>query len=159
MDEQLRPTSHTEAVIDRLLRAVNDHDVGALVACFHEDYVNETPAHPKRGFRGSEQVRHNWSRIFAAMPDIAASIPRRTVDGDTVWTEWEMSGTRRDGQEFVMRGVVIFMVVEATIASARFYLEPVEETSGDVDAAIDRSLGTVTRALDSADGDGPRRTK
>ena len=42
--------------------------------CFTEDYVNETPAHPARGFRGREQVRRNWTRLFEALPDITATI-------------------------------------------------------------------------------------
>ena len=40
-----------------------------------------------------------------------------------------------------MRGVVIFGVADNAIASARFYLEPVEETSGDVDVHTHRVLG------------------
>lgn len=46
--------------IERLLQATNGRDLDALVACFAEDYVNDTPAHPARGFRGSAQVRRNW---------------------------------------------------------------------------------------------------
>jgi hypothetical protein len=64
-----------------------------------------------------------------------------TVDGDTLWTEWEMSGTRRDKAQFLMRGVVIFGISGDTITSARFYLEPVEEISGDVNAATSRVVG------------------
>jgi hypothetical protein len=63
------------------------------------------------------------------------------VDGETVWTEWEMAGSRVDGGAFAMCGVVIFGVNGATIASARFYLEPVEQTSGDVDAHTRRVVG------------------
>lgn len=55
-----------------------------------------------------------------------------------------MSGTRRDGTAFLMRGVIIFGVVEATVTSARFYLEPVEDTSGDVNAAVNRAVGSST---------------
>lgn len=58
-----------------------------------------------------------------------------------MWTEWEMSGTCADGARFLMRGVVIFGVTDDTIASARFYLEPVEETSGDIDTATSRVVG------------------
>ena len=47
-------------VIDRLVGAVNGYDLEGLVSCFAEDYVNETPVHPQRGFRGSDQVRTNW---------------------------------------------------------------------------------------------------
>jgi hypothetical protein len=47
-------------------------------------------------------------------------------------------------------GVVIFGVADAAIASARFYLEPVEETSGDVDAHTRRVVGTSSTGADTA---------
>lgn len=130
-------------VVERLLAAINAHDLEAMVACFADDYVNEWPAHPQRGFQGRAQVRQNWSQIFAGVPNLQARLPRMAVDGDTVWTEWDISGTRGDGAPFAMRGVVIFGVTGDTIASARFYLEPVEETSGDVNAHTTRVVGTT----------------
>jgi ketosteroid isomerase-like protein len=123
-------------MVERLHRATNDHDLEALVACFTSDYSNETPAHPERGFTGREQVRKNWTQIFAAIPDVSTEILRCTVDGDTVWSEWEHRGTRRDGTPHVMRGVVIFGVVDGLAAWARFYLEPVQEAAGTVDKAV-----------------------
>lgn len=134
------------ALLERVVSAVDAHDLDGLVSCFAEGYVNETPAHPQRGFRGNQQVRRNWAQIFAGVADIRARVPRSAVDGDTLWTEWELSGTRSDGTAFLLRGVVIFVVTGATITSARFYLEPVEETSGDVDAHTRRVLGTVGRS-------------
>jgi ketosteroid isomerase-like protein len=92
------------AVVERLLEAVNAHDLEAMVALFADDYRNETPAHPQRGFRGSGQVRRNWTQLFAGVPDLGARLPRMTVEGDTVWTEWDLSGTRGDGAAFLMRG-------------------------------------------------------
>ena len=138
------------AVVQRLLAAINAHDLEAMVALFADDYVNEWPAHPHRGFRGNEQVRRNWSQIFAGVPDLQARLPRMTVDGDTVWTEWDMSGTRRDGAAHLTRGVSIFGVREGRLAWVRFYLEPVEETSGDVDAHTRRVVGTGAAASDTA---------
>ena len=132
-----------DAVVERLLAAINAHDLEAMVACFADDFVNETPAHPQRGFRGSQQVRRNWGQIFGGVPDLRARTPRTAVDGDTVWTEWEMSGTRRDGGGFLMRGVSIFGVTEGRLAWVRFYLEPVEEASGDVDAQVRRVAGNT----------------
>ncbi len=128
-------------VLERLVRAVNEHDLEGMVACFADDYVNETPVHPLRGFTGNEQVRSNWSQIFAGVPDVQARILRTDIAGDTAWTEWEMVGTRVDGLGFLMRGVVIFGIREDVIASARFYLEPVEDTSGDVDVHTLRVAG------------------
>jgi ketosteroid isomerase-like protein len=130
------------AVVQRLVEAINAHDLEGMVALFAEDYVNEWPAHPQRGFRGNEQVRRNWSQIFAGVPDLQARLPRMVVDGDTVWTEWDMSGTRRDGAASVTRGVSIFGVSQGRFAWVRFYLEPVEESSGDVDAHTRRLMGT-----------------
>jgi ketosteroid isomerase-like protein len=83
----------------RLVTAVNDHDLEALVGLFATDYVNQTPVHPARSFTGKEQVRRNWDTIFAAVPDLSASVTAQAVVGDAVWTEWEMEGTRRDGLE------------------------------------------------------------
>ncbi|MDP8961363.1 MAG: nuclear transport factor 2 family protein [Actinomycetota bacterium] len=130
-------------VLDRLLAAINAHELEAMVSCFAEDYTNETPVHPPRGFRGQEQVRTNWSQIFAAVPNIHARVVRSSVDRDTLWTEWDITGDRVDGAPFLMRGVVIFGVAGDTIASARFYLEPVEDTSGDVNAHTRRVTGTT----------------
>jgi ketosteroid isomerase-like protein len=129
------------AVVQRLLEAINAHDLEAMVACFADDYVNEWPAHPQRGFRGSQQVRRNWSQLFAGVPDLRARLPRMTVDGDTVWTEWDLAGTRQDGAAFLMRGVSIFGVADGRLAWVRFYLEPVEEASGDVGAHTRRVVG------------------
>lgn len=123
-------------LVDRLLKATNEHDLDALVACFAQDYVNETPAHPARGFRGPAQVRRNWEQIFAFVPDLRAEVLGYVVDGDAVWTEWAMTGTRRDGSAHHMRGVIIFEVTDGTARSARFYLEPVDEDAGSVDDAI-----------------------
>jgi hypothetical protein len=129
-------------VVNRLVTATNDHDLDALVDCFAAGYVNETPAHPQRGFRGRDQVRRNWTSIFAGVPDITTRVVARVDDGHTAWTEWEMSGTRRDGELHSSAGVIIFGVSEDRIAWARFYIEPVERTSGDADAAVERALKT-----------------
>jgi limonene-1,2-epoxide hydrolase len=134
----------TLQVVQRLLTATNEHDIDALVDCFAADYVNQTPAHPQRGFGGRDQVRRNWTSIFAGVPDITARVIASAVDGGAVWTEWEMSGTRSDGAGHAMAGVIIFAVDHDLIVSARFYLEPVEVTSGDVDAAVTRVIGAQT---------------
>ena len=44
-----------QALIDRLVRATNNHDVDAVAACVAQDYKNETPAHPARDFCGRDQ--------------------------------------------------------------------------------------------------------
>jgi hypothetical protein len=128
------------AMIERLRQATNDHDLDALVACFAPAYRNETPAHPARGFVGRDQVRANWQQIFAFVPDVTADLLCSVVDGDTVWTEWEHRGTRPDGSPHVMRGVVIFGVVDGLADWARFFLEPLDEDSAGIDTAVRRQV-------------------
>jgi ketosteroid isomerase-like protein len=124
-----------------LLAATTAHNVDAIVACFAVDYVNETPAHPARGFRGRDQVRRNWESIFAGVPDMHIRYAARVVEGSTLWAEFEMDGTRRDGAPHAMRGVVIFTVTGGLATHARFYLEPVDQSAGDVNEFVDRTVG------------------
>jgi ketosteroid isomerase-like protein len=132
-------SSDASSFPDRLAAATNAHDIEALVACFADDYLNETPAHPPRGFQGADQVRRNWTQLFAGIPDLTSRVLATVVDGDTVWSEWEMSGHRPDDSVHLMRGVIIFGVRDDKAAWARFYLEPVDDSSGNVDAAITRA--------------------
>ena len=127
-------------LIERLRDATNRHDLDAVVACFAVDYRNETPAHPERAFTGRDQVRRNWEQIFAALPDVCTDVVRWAEDGETVWSEWEHRGTRRDGSAHRMRGVIIFGIVDDVIAWARFDLEPVQEGGGGIDVTVNRQV-------------------
>jgi ketosteroid isomerase-like protein len=127
--------------IDQLVARTNAHDLEGVVACFAEDYALEAPSHPARSFRGSDQVRRNWSQIFAAVPDVHVKIVARARDGATAWTEWEMAGTRRDGAKHLMRGVFVFVIGEGKIRSGRMFLQPVEEGGGDMNAAVRAAVG------------------
>jgi len=135
-----------DVLVQRLRQAVVAHDLEALVDCFAEEYRNETPAHPGRGFTGRGQVRTNWRRIFAGVPDVTAEVLRTCVEGDEVWSEWEMRGTRPDGGPHLMRGVIIFGVSGDRADWARFYLEPVDAGEGGVDAAVTRIVAPEARS-------------
>ena len=135
------PDDSPRATIERLVAATNAHDLERLVACFSSDYRLEAPAHPQRSFSGTEQVRRNWAGIFGGVPDIATRLVSSAVDGDAVWTELEMTGTRRDGAKHWMRGVFVFQVDSGQIRAGRMFLEPVEEAGGGMDAAVDARVG------------------
>lgn len=134
-------TSSGLALATRLRDAVNHHDLDAMVDCFAVDFVNETPAHPARSFRGHDQVRKNWGQIFAAVPNLEAELIASVGSENTVWTEWEMRGTRSDAVPHLMRGVSIFEIRNDRFASVRFYLEPVERSGVGVDAAVSAAVG------------------
>jgi ketosteroid isomerase-like protein len=130
--------------VNRIFEATNAHDVDSLTRCFAEDYVNETPLHPSRGFRGRNQVSKNWTAIFHGVPDIRAEIVRSAYDGNEAWVECEMSGIRRDGTTHLMRGVIVFQVGSGLMSSARFYLEPVDTEDLSVDQAVASLTGAPT---------------
>ena len=129
------------ALLDRLVTATNRRDLDALEGCFAPDYRNETPAHPARGFTGRGQVRRNWEQIFTFMPDITARVLRSCGDGEVVWSEWQMTGTRADGIAQQMAGVIIFGVRDGRFCWARFYLEPVQAGGPDVNEALRQHAG------------------
>jgi ketosteroid isomerase-like protein len=128
------------ALLERLASAVNSHDLETLADCFSPGYRNETPAHPAQGFTGRDQVRRNWEQIFAFVPDITARVLRSCADGEVVWSEWEMTGTRRDGSVHQMAGVIVFGVRDGQFSWARFYLEPIQFAGADVNEAVRRHI-------------------
>src|SRR5205823_6184216 len=138
-------------VVERLVRATNAHDLDALGGCFAADFVNETPLHPARNFKGRDQVRRNWSAIFAGAPDIRAKVLRSVADADTAWVEWEMSGNRAHGTGRLgsllvpllrARGLEVRVLTRETAHATHLRAEGVTVVQGDVrDPA---SLGPAT---------------
>lgn len=117
-------------VIERLHAAMNAHDIDAFVACFAPDYDSVQPAHPDRAFTGSDQVRKNWSEMFAGVPDLRSELLRVVEDGDAVWSEWHWQGTGLD-----MAGVTVMGIRDGQIAWARLYMETIEVGEG-IDAVV-----------------------
>ncbi|MGO4689991.1 nuclear transport factor 2 family protein [Glaciibacter sp. 2TAF33] len=155
-NEHSNETLPSPGVVARLFEATNRHDLDALQECFATDYVNETPVHPSRGFVGRAQVGANWATIFGAVPDLTATVLQSAeVDGGT-WVECEMTGTRRDGHRHLMRGVLIFGILDDLIRSARFYLEPVDPGELTPDQAVAEILGTSAVGAAAVVTPGPR---
>ncbi len=122
---------------ERLLEAWNTHDVDRLVALFADDYASDQPAHPGRAFTGNAQVLANWTGVFQGVPDFTAELLAHSIERDTEWAEWHWHGRHRDNSAFAMRGVTILVLRDDRIAQGRLYMEPVEETAGDIDTAVE----------------------
>ncbi len=125
-------------VIERLHQAQNQHDLEAFLTCFDPEYQSEQPCHPDRAFGSRDQVRKNWSAIFASVPDFRSELLAAVTQDDHVWVEWRWYGTRRDNTRLEMRGVTIFGIQDDRIRSGRLYMEPVEEQGAGIDAAVQR---------------------
>jgi ketosteroid isomerase-like protein len=115
------------SVVDRLVDAINRHDLERVTDCFAPTFAMVWPAHPARSFTGRDGVRRNWEAIFQAHPEIQVTLTTRAQSGDEIWGEWEFKAESRDGgPTFWQRGVVIVSVESNLIAQSRFYMEPVE---------------------------------
>jgi ketosteroid isomerase-like protein len=120
---------------------MNAHDLESHVDCFNEDYRSEQPAHPARTFTGREQVRENWAKLYASIPDFRAELLRMAVVGDEEWGEWIWSGTKEDGTPLDERGVMILGIRDGRIAWGRLYLEETEREGADITEAVRRMAG------------------
>ena len=124
-------------IMNRLLAAMNAHDLNGFVACFAPDYLSQQPAHPSRSFRGSDQVGKNWEGVFAGVPDFSAELLVSAEAGDGVEVgEWRWQGTHTDGSPFAMRGVIVVGVQHSRIMWGRLYMEPVEQGGADINEMV-----------------------
>lgn len=123
-------------VFHRLVAAQNAHDIDAFVSCFAPHYVSAQPAHPDRDFVGSDQVRKNWTAMFAGVPDFRAKLLDSASDGTTAWGEFEWHGTKGDGSPLHSRGVIIGTVRDGKLDRARLYMSDVEQAGRGIDAAV-----------------------
>jgi ketosteroid isomerase-like protein len=133
--------SEPRAVVAALAEAMNAHDIDAFVSLFAPDYDSKQPVHPDRAFVGRDQVRANWTAVFAGVPDFRAELLGTAAEGDTVWSEWHWRGTHQDGSRLDMAGVIVCGVQGGKLAWARLYVEPVEAGGEGIDAAVREMSG------------------
>jgi heme-degrading monooxygenase HmoA/ketosteroid isomerase-like protein len=126
-----------QAVAERWTQAITAHDLEAAVACFAPDYGDEAPARRGESFVGRDQIRANFAALFQDIPDLRAELLHAVTQGDTVWVEWRMSGTRRDGTPMEFVGVNIFGVQDQQFVWGRIYTELVRDAGG-IGAQIER---------------------
>jgi ketosteroid isomerase-like protein len=130
-----------KAVTERLLEALNVHDLESQLALFNEDYRSEQPVHPARAFSGRAQVRENWSKLYESISDFRAELVRLAVVGEEEWGEWIWRGTKEDGTPLEERGVTIMGIRDGQIAWGRLYLEETEREGADIDETVRRMAG------------------
>ena len=131
-----------DPTIARLRDAMNAHDLEAFVAQFSPDYKSSQPIHPGRGFGGRDQVRKNWTAIFAGVPDFSADLVAEASEAGTTFSEWAWHGHHADGSALEMRGVIVMRIGDdELIQEGRLYVEPVEQETETIDEAVRRMAG------------------
>jgi limonene-1,2-epoxide hydrolase len=121
-------------VIERLVHALNAHDIDAVVDCFDPLYHTEQPVHPERAYRGREQIHKEWSETLKRLPDFRAKVIRMVTDKETVWTEWSWIGTEKNKTRVEMVGVAIYAVRNNRFIWGRAYMEPIQKLGTGIEA-------------------------
>jgi ketosteroid isomerase-like protein len=135
------------SVVERWIAAINDHDLDAIVGCFDPTYEDEAPARRGEDVRGDAEVRQNYERLHRDLSDLRAELLDSAVQGDKVWMEWRLRGTREDGTHMEFAGVNIFEVRGGRFVRGRIYTELVREAGG--------IQGQIERMTKGAGGTGP----
>jgi hypothetical protein len=100
-------------VVDRVLVALNDHDVDAFVACYAEDATIEN-GHDKVFVRGHDELRARYGPMFEQLPDVRVEAITRSDVGEFVVQEEVVTG-RGEPQ----RHVAVYLVRDDLIARER----------------------------------------
>lgn len=124
------------SVFQKVVDAINAHDVDTQVSYFHPNYESRLPCHPSENFTGNDQVRKNWSALMGAVPDLRLDLERWAVNGSEVWTELHVHGRRTDESPFDVRGVIIATVEDGLLTQGRIFLEEVQHDGANIDDAI-----------------------
>jgi ketosteroid isomerase-like protein len=125
-----RGSEDPRALVERWIASINNHDLDAIVACFDPRYEDEAPTRPGEHVRGDAEVRLNHLRLHRDLSDLRAELLDHAIQGDRVWMEWRMSGTREDGTHMEFAGVNIFQVRGGRFVRGRIYTELVREAGG-----------------------------
>lgn len=105
-----------EGSVERQVRAYNEHDIDAFVACYADAAVLEDGDGNVLA-RGHDEMRDHYGRIFDRFPDLQAEIVSRICVGAYVVDEERISG-RPDGD---LHAVAIYRLdAEGLIDHVRF---------------------------------------
>jgi steroid delta-isomerase-like uncharacterized protein len=91
-DQDVRQEVHR--VFDRMLAAMNAHDIEGCVACYSDDAELQDPRFPQPE-RGKEIVREGFGYWFGAFPDVEITVQNLFLDPPQVAVEWVFEATHK----------------------------------------------------------------
>lgn len=111
--------SEAEDVLQRYLKAQQDRDLDALVACWHPDIEVVHPMRPDRNWSGLDTYRRQWALIWERTPNSRFEVVSSAVVGNRIYLEalTEMS----DGT--MVPHMNILEVEDAKIRRGRVYTD------------------------------------
>ena len=114
----------TKDFLQSFADAFNAHDIDGIMSHMTDDCVFEASAGPDvdgEKFVGKAAVRKAYEDVFATFPDARWSNPKHFIDGERGFTEWEFSGTKKDGTKVEVTGCDLFTFRNGKIAIKNSY--------------------------------------
>ena len=102
-------------VADRVLVALNAHDLEAFIACYSEDATIED-GYDRVAARGRDELRARFGSTFADHPELRIELISRTIVGEFVVQEEEVTG-RGDHH----RHVAVYLIEDGLIKRERLF--------------------------------------
>lgn len=101
-----------EATLREFIHVLNTHDLDRIMSFFCDDCIffaaaGELPN--GSAFRGIEEVRSGFARIFATYTDANWSQDNHFASGSRGFSEWTFSGTTGSGDRISVRGCDAFV--------------------------------------------------
>lgn len=90
-------TEENKAIVRRMVEAVqNEHNLDSMDTFFTPNFINhvEAPGHTTEG-TSVERAKSTFRQLFAAIPDLHATIHAQVAEGDKVVTYKTMRGTHQ----------------------------------------------------------------
>lgn len=81
------------ALINQLLKLINNRDLDEACALYDTDYVYHGPGNQE--LRGRAGIRNLWELFLTAFPDLTSTIDDTISENDKVVLRWTVKGTHK----------------------------------------------------------------
>jgi steroid delta-isomerase-like uncharacterized protein len=120
--EVVKMNSSVEETVQKVVDAINRHDLEACVACYSPDAELQDPGFPDP-VHGIEHVREGFTYWFSAFPDVHVQVVRTIIQGPEVALEWlaeashvgEYVGVQGHGQRLRYLAAIHFRIENGLI--------------------------------------------
>ena len=148
-----------EELIRRYFEALGRRDLRAMSGCWSDEVVEDVV--PMRVFRGKQEVRDHFGRLFAAVPNLETTVSRVVADDRHAVVEWRMRGTfdgasyegiEPTGRPVEFRGVDVFEIEDGALTSSSVYYDGMAFARGagmlpPADSGAERAIKGAFNAL------------
>jgi steroid delta-isomerase-like uncharacterized protein len=93
-DQSANIRAQIMTVFDKMLDAMNSHDLDACVACYAEGAELQDARFPEPA-RGKEVVREGFRYWFSAFPDVVVRVVNIFIDPPQLAVEWVFDATHQ----------------------------------------------------------------